>query len=140
MIEILKEDGNDIIWKYGIPAMMNFQFHLISRIDCATQAQIANLKPHNHFDFVLKTKLNWSKNVLEERDAPWQAVVASIDSQFCVHILLTLWLEVYMEVSPTTQLTPYLFAFSDHTEIPSGGNKAKAIVQNVYQTEVFKLT
>ena len=36
-IEILKGEGNSTFWKYGIPAMMNFQFHLISRIDDATQ-------------------------------------------------------------------------------------------------------
>lgn len=35
VIEILKE-GNSIIWKYGTPAMMNFQFYMISRIDDVT--------------------------------------------------------------------------------------------------------
>lgn len=116
---ILKEEGDDIVWKYGIPVMMNYQSHLISRIDCATQAKCANLKAHDQFEFALKGKLDWSKNVLEERDAPWQAVLASGDHVYCVHLSLALWLELYCESSPTAPLTPYLFAFSEDTAIPS---------------------
>jgi hypothetical protein len=74
-IDILKEEDNAIIWRYGIPAIMNYQFHMISRIDDATQVKMENLAPHDRFDFLLKTKLNWSKNVNEEREAPWQAVI-----------------------------------------------------------------
>ena len=65
----LKSKDN-INWKYGIPALMNYQFHLILRIDDSTQARIANLKPHNQFRFILKTRLMW-----------------------CVHLSTTLWLE-----------------------------------------------
>jgi len=93
VLDILKDEGQDIVWKYGIPAMMNYQLHLISRIDCATQAKCDNLKKHNHFDFALKTKLDWSKNVMEERDAPWQAVLASNDHAHCTHLSIGLWLQ-----------------------------------------------
>lgn len=70
-IDILEDEGQDIMWKYTydgiIPAMMSYhQLHLISRIDCVTQAKWANLKKHNHFDFALKTKGDWSKIVMEE--------------------------------------------------------------------------
>jgi hypothetical protein len=51
-IEILKGEGNSIIWKYGIPAMMNFQFHMISRIDDATQVKMENLAPHDRFELL----------------------------------------------------------------------------------------
>ena len=118
--------------------MMNFQFHLIARIDCTTQAKKENVKKHDSFNFALKTKLDWSKNVLEERDAPWQTVLGSGDPLFCTHLSTALWLELYAEQSPTALLTPYLFAFSDDTEIPSGGVKAKTSVQKIYQEEIFK--
>jgi hypothetical protein len=136
VVELLKEEEG-IIKKYGIPAMMAFQFHMIARIDCSTQVMIANLRPHDHFTFCLKVRLNWSKNVMEERDAPFQAVVASKDHTYCVHPVLAMWLEVYMENNPTALLTPYLFAFSDDTSVPDGGEKAKAMVQQVFNSAIF---
>ena len=69
-------------------------------IDCTTQAKCQNIKRHNHFDFVLKAKLDWSKNILEEQDAPWQAVLASNDHIYCVHLSLALWLESMQQNLP----------------------------------------
>ena len=66
--DILKGFDNPVI-KYGITAIINFQFHMIARIDDTTQAQLENIRVHNSFPFTLKTRLNWSKNVNEERDA-----------------------------------------------------------------------
>ena len=134
VIRILKDESDEgnIFWKYGIPALMNFQFHLLTRIDCATQALVANLKPHPSVPSFLKMRLAWSKNVMEERDAPWQHVLASMDPIYCNYISLALWLELYMESSPTGPLTPYLFAFSNDTVVPDGGDKAKDSVQGVY--------
>ena len=48
-----------------------YQFHLIVRIDDTTQVQIENLQKHDYFDSCFETGLNWSKNVTDERDAPW---------------------------------------------------------------------
>jgi hypothetical protein len=138
-IEILKGEGNSTFWKYGIPAMMNFQFHMISRIDDATQVQMENLVPHDRFGFLLKTKLNWSKNVHEERDAPWQAVIPSTNHIYCVHISLALWLEVYISSHAAAALTSYLFAFSNDANVPRGGIKSKRAVQNVFHSNIFNL-
>jgi hypothetical protein len=69
VLELLKEKPN-IICRYGIPALMNFQFHLIAQIDCSMPVTIVNLKPHHQFNFCLKTRLNQSKNVTKERDGP----------------------------------------------------------------------
>jgi hypothetical protein len=139
VIEILKGEGNSPIWKYGIPAMMNFQFHMISRIDDATQVQMDTLIPHDRFEFLLKTKLNWSKNVLDERDAPWQAVIPSTNSIYCVHISIALWLEVYISSHAGAALTSYLFAFSNDASIPMGGIKSKRAVQKIFHSNVFNL-
>ena len=138
VMAILKEEGQDILWKYGIPAMMNYQLHMISRIDCATQAMCNNLKKHAQFDFALKAKLEWSKNVTEEQDAPWQAVLASNDHTYCVHLFLGLWIELFAKSSPTAPLTPFLFTFSDDTVVPRGGVKPKTWVQNINMSDIFK--
>jgi hypothetical protein len=73
VVHALKGGGSGsqgTIAKWGVPVQMAFQFHLIARIDCVSQFLCSNLKVHDCFPQALKAKLNWSKNVLEERDAP----------------------------------------------------------------------
>jgi hypothetical protein len=95
VVHALKAGGGGsqgMIAKWGVPAQMCFQFHLIARINCVSQFLCSNLKVHDRFPQALKAKLNWSKNVLEERDAPWQMILRSIDLAFCVLLNLSLWL------------------------------------------------
>jgi hypothetical protein len=40
---------NPIVLRYGLPALLNFQFHLIARIDDTTQVLLSNLRPHEFF-------------------------------------------------------------------------------------------
>ena len=65
IIHILKS-SKDVTEKYGIPALMKYQFNVIAR----TQVQIENLQKHDYFDFCLKTRLNWSKNETGEHNCP----------------------------------------------------------------------
>ena len=132
ILEILKESRQSTE-KYGIPALMNYQFHLIARIDDTTQVSLENIQKHDRFDFCLKTKLNWSKNVTDERDAPWQAIIGSLDINFCVLISTSLWLEIFFETYPNAEHSPYLFGFSTDNDIPKGGLKSKLMVQKVYR-------
>jgi hypothetical protein len=38
------EDAHDVFWKwYGISAMVNFQFHLIARVDDSTQLVLEHI-------------------------------------------------------------------------------------------------
>jgi hypothetical protein len=46
-----------------MPALINFQFHMIARIDNTTQVVLDHIHVHDNFENALKTKLNWSKNV-----------------------------------------------------------------------------
>ena len=131
---------NPIVLRFGLPALLNFQFHLIARIDDTTQVLLSNLRAHDFFGTnVLKTRLNWSKNVAEERDAPWQIVLGSMDTAFCVFISTALWLEMaFSRGSPNAMLSPYLFSFSDDVSIPGGGLKTKDVVQNILGQHVFR--
>ena len=131
---------NPIVLRFGLPALLNFQFHLIARIDDTTQVLLSNLRAHDFFGTnVLKTRLNWSKNVAEERDAPWQIVLGSMDTAFCVFISTALWLEMaFSRGSPIAMLSPYLFSFSDDVSIPGGGLKTKDVVQNILGQHVFR--
>jgi hypothetical protein len=132
--------NNDIMWQYGLSAMINYQFHVIARIDDATQVIIDHLRVHDLFPNCLKTKLkNWSKNVEDERDAPWQIVLGSMDTMCCVLVSLALWMEMNLRTNASAMSSPYLFSFSDDIEVPSGGKKAKNIVQGILGQKVFKM-
>ncbi len=61
------EGAHDVFWKrYGISARVNFQFHLIARVDDSTQLVLEHIRVHDTFSNALKTRLNWSKNVDDE--------------------------------------------------------------------------
>ena len=55
------KSSKDATEKYDIPELMNYQFHLIARIDDTTQVQIENLQKNDYFHLCLKTRLHWSK-------------------------------------------------------------------------------
>ena len=141
MQNILHEhrDGrNSGIWRYGLYALTNFQFHLIARIDDTTQVLIDNIRVHDSFCNALKTRLNWLKNVSEERDAPWQIVLGSMDTAFCVYTSLALWMEWNHRDNPNAFMLPYVFNFSDDNSIPGGGLKAKETAQIMFN-KIFKM-
>ena len=128
----------NIICRYGIPALMAFQFSMISRVDCAAQFFVQNLKGHNQFpNQALRAKLSWSKNVTEEREAPWQTLLGAMDPLYCVFLNLGLWLETSLMMIPGAALSPYVFAFSDDHSIPAGAIKAKNLVMKELR-ELFR--
>jgi hypothetical protein len=127
------------IWKLGMPALINFQFHMIARIDDTTQVVMDHIRVHDNFENALKTRLNWSKNVQDERDAPWQIVLGSMNPIFCVFISLGLWLEFNLRSNATAMVSPYVFAFSDDITVPGGGLKAKETAQNIFGQKVLRM-
>ena len=79
--------------RFGLSAYYKFQCHMITRVDDAAQLMLENLKPHPAFPFALLCKVNWSKNVLEERDASDQILLASSNHHYCILLALALYLE-----------------------------------------------
>ena len=138
MHTILRDEGTDIRSKYGYRAFLNIQNHFIARLDDTAKMFSENIKTAVDFDFILKAKLNWGKNVREERDCPFQFLMASSDHRFCCHLTLAVWLEVYLtERSTQGELTPYIFQFSDNTSIPDGAKQSKKIIANYLRDHVF---
>ena len=110
---------------------------MIARIYCVIQWQKVLFQPHDIYpEFAVKAQLSWSKNVNEERDAPWQIVLESNNPVNCVFISLAIWLELYL----TTQqqnLSPYVFNFSGDFTIPGGGDKTNDFVANTLQDKAY---
>ena len=117
---------------------MCFQVHLIARMDDSMNVLMENIAVHPRFPFCLRTRLKWSKNVREERDAPWQIMVGCQDSDFCVLTNLSLWLEVFFTEYTHAPNTPYLFGFSEDCRIPEGGESCKNTLKYILTSNIFK--
>jgi hypothetical protein len=50
-----------LIWKYGMPALMNFQFQLIARMNNTTQVVLEHICNHDNFENALKMQPKWRK-------------------------------------------------------------------------------
>ena len=138
MNQVLLDNEATIVENYGIPCLTKFQFHMISRIDDSTLFFTNHLKTHNNYpEFCLKAKLNWAKNVNEERQAPFQALIGSMNQQYCVFLALGVWLEVSLEKFPWAATSPYVFCFKNDDRVPEGAIKTKKHIQNTLRA-VFK--
>ena len=116
------------LWRCGLHAITNFQFAMLARIDDTTQVLLDSIQIHDNSCNVLKTRKNWSKNVQDERDAPFQIDLGCMDTLYCVLTGLALWLELQFRMNPKNALlSPYVFAFNDDTRIPEEGLKSKQI-------------
>ncbi len=73
--DLLMAVPDDVICRYDIPSLFKFQYNLIARIDDSTQILLENLTANPDFDFTLRSKLNWSKNVYGLCDAPNQILI-----------------------------------------------------------------
>jgi hypothetical protein len=139
MHTIMREEGKDSRAKYGFRAFLNVQNHFIARVDDTAKMFLENLQVAHGYDFILKAKLNWGKNVREERDCPFQHMMASNDHRFCCHLTLAVWLEVYLtENAAQGAMTPYVFTFSDNISVPDGAVQSKKIVSTYLRESVFK--
>lgn len=56
------------------------------------KAEFKDITPEKAFNFVLKVKLKWSKNILDDR-APTQFMIPSMEPNFCVLLNLVCYLE-----------------------------------------------
>ena len=132
MNQVLLDKDASIVEKYVIPALTKFQFHMISRIDDSTLFFANHLKPHDNYpEFCLKVRLNWAKNVNEEREAPYQTLIGAMNQQYCIFIALGIWLEASLSAFPWAATSPFVFSFKNDHRIPEGAIKSKAHAQKI---------
>ena len=115
---------------------MRFHFNLISRINNSTQFLISNISLNPDFDFTLQSRLNWSKNVREEREAPNQILIGDMNPLYCVLLEIAVYMKVFLGIG-RGGLNLYLFAFNNSNAVPAGREQSKQIVQNVLRTEIL---
>ena len=122
--------------KYAVPALCCFQFHMIARIDDSCHFMVDEIKAHETFDFALRGRLRWSKNVMEERHAPTQLVLGSNDADFCVLINLGIYLEHMYPTERDENGKLNCFALSGNPD--SSKARAARILKEIFQSDGFQ--
>ena len=94
-IELVKRlrKKTDLTPRYILSAYFIFQFHMIARLDDVMNFTVSDLTPNPEYPGTLKCKMCWSKNVVEERDAPDQIVLGADNSSFCPLLALAIHLD-----------------------------------------------
>ena len=82
-------------------AYFAFQFHMMARLDDTGKFRQPDLQPYPSYpEYGILSRLPWSKNVNDERDAPLQLVLGANDPHYDVLSLMGLWLEYRFENNP----------------------------------------
>ena len=87
---------------------------LIGRIDVCCKFYRSNFAMHDQSPGkAARFRLAWSKNVTEERDAPWQHMFGCMDWVFCTILHVGLWLEIFHTTDMGARNSPFVFSFTD---------------------------
>ena len=92
----MMEAHEDIELRLFTSAIFRTQYNLGGRIDDVSKHQTKNIVPNQdlqHDNLSISTKLPWSKNVSEHRQAPWQILIGAAHPCYCVLLGLATWLE-----------------------------------------------
>lgn len=90
----------DFKHKRKCPMMAVWQCNLIERVDDVANFKVNDPRGHGDCDFALKTKVRWSKNIMEERQCLPQISLGAMDPVFCVILNLAIHLEECLSINP----------------------------------------
>jgi hypothetical protein len=113
--------------------MAKFQLHLIARIDDTAHVKAEDFKEHHQFDFALCVRLRWTKNCMEERDAPMQIILASMDPNYCLIIALSIYLQFAYEFTNAAQ-SEFLFCDSGEDPIAVKKQFSSLLLRKVFES------
>jgi hypothetical protein len=139
--QVILQRHEDFDHRYRYTSMMRHQFHLICRADDVSNFETADVRAHPRFDYCLEQRVQWSKNVMEERDCPPQILIGANDIQYCVLLALAVYLESWFRTGAGAH-SKYLYTDARDGDAPSRLNKKyRANVNEVFaHTEMTQLS
>ncbi|OWZ22772.1 hypothetical protein PHMEG_0002469, partial [Phytophthora megakarya] len=114
--------------KYLVGGVLTLQWHLITRIDDMMKLKFDSFAPNVQYPGTLTCQLRWSKNISEERDAPEQILLGSLDPRVCVLLNIA----VYLEASGKESTSEYLFGNAQ-----DGDRVVRRFLQEVFNSRDF---
>jgi hypothetical protein len=136
IIRILR-NSTDPTHKYLCPAFHMFQFNLIARVDDTAHLKKENIRTHPEFNFSLLTRMCWSKNVHEERDAPDQIIFGAMNPLYCCLLSLAIHFETWFS-SPqgSTPTNDFVFGIGGEDDV-KGPAGTRATIYSILTKFVF---
>lgn len=98
LLTFVRQDQS-IMSCHRLVAVLLTQWQLIGRIDDMLKLKYANLSYNAQNNFTVLAQLRWSKNITEERDAPEQILLGSMDERLCVLLNLGIYIEMHQETA-----------------------------------------
>jgi hypothetical protein len=130
---------DDFCNRFRYPCMLKYQYHLVGRCDDLSHFLVKDIVAHTNplfRPFCLETKVRWSKNVLEERDCPDQILLGSMDTDYCLLLSLSMYLEIWFSINKKGREA--IFLFSDDIDTDKASLCTKQTYSRILQKEVFK--
>jgi hypothetical protein len=127
----------DHVCKY--PTMLAWQFTLVGRGDDICHLKILDLHPHPIYDFAMKTKVTWSKNVVDERGCPPQILLGAMDTTFCILLNTGIYLESWI-AGGHANTSPFIFCSDgDPAKGPKNvGRVYRQVLKAIYEDPEFR--
>ena len=114
--------------QYLLLSVLPMQWHLIARIDDMMKLKFENIHFNHQYPGTLLCQMRWSKNISEEREAPVQIIVGSMDPKLCPLLNLA----VFIEHSVNVISSPFVYGN------PSVGDRVvRRFLQKCFNSDSF---
>jgi hypothetical protein len=133
-VQEICKTNNDMNIRYGVACLLKFAYHLIARLDDSCKLMSKNLRWNPRYDFSLKVKLQWSKNVRDERNCPWQIILGAADADWCMLLALCLALETSISMHGSRE---FVFNFGKQTHEAANSYVSKTLREELLGSELF---
>jgi hypothetical protein len=136
LMEVIENERNEEN-RVFLSAYFKFQYNMIARVDDTAKFRLEHLKGFQQFpDFGVIARLCWSKNVMEERDAPDQILIGASDHRYCPLIGLGGWLEFHFAKHPMAN--EFVFGIHGLSNPNSIKQHASNQLNKIFNNDEFK--
>ena len=115
----------DIDLWFFLTAVLCLQWQIIGRIDDVMKLAKSTLLFNSREPSTLNIKMNWSKNIREERDCPTQVLFGAMDPLVCPLLNLATWLEGGED--------PGLLLFGNHRS----NRSVSSVLDTIFSSQLF---
>ena len=116
----------DIDLWFFLTAVLCLQWQIIGRIDDVMKLAKSTLLFNSREPSTLNIKMNWSKNIREERDCPTQVLFGAMDPLVCPLLNLATWLEGGED--------PGLLLFGNHRS----NRSVSSVLDTIFSSQLFR--
>ena len=112
-------------------AIITTQWHLCARINDVQKITVENFSANELLPRTLLIKMRWSKNIAEEREAPTQIILGSMDPHVCPLLALAAYLECVLSAEGAGRSS---FVFGNGRD---GDTFARSILSRIFAMDDF---